>query len=120
MIVTSEKLSTVYGYRTEVGAWEVQPGGSLLAGGSVASMAHSGTILTIGNPGVVVTYEYIDSWWRRHLVGRRKLALLGKADDGFGSTLVLSGDGRTLAVGAPLADDEGEDAGKIFLFEASA
>ena len=120
MVVTNDKQSTVYGYDSEVStSWEVQTGGSFLAGGTVVSMDNGGILLTIGNPDVVITYEYIDSWWRRHAVTRRRLELTGAAGDGFGSSLALSGDGKQLAVGAPFNDDEGDDAGKVFLFQAS-
>ena len=120
MVVTNDKQSTVYGYDSAVStSWEVQTSGSFLAGGTVVSMDNGGTLLTIGNPDVVITYEYIDSWWRRHVVTRRKLELVGAADDGFGSSLALSGDGKRLAVGAPFNDDEDDGAGKVFLFQAS-
>lgn len=118
MVVTSDKLSTVYGYLPELESWEDQPGGSLLKGGSTVAVDLSGTVLVIGDPAVVITYEYRDSWWRFHLSERRNLELVGEAGEGFGSSLALSGDGSMLAVGAPLNDDGGEDAGKVSLFEA--
>jgi len=109
LVVTSDKLSTVYDYNEDSERWMVQPGGNALPGGLAVSMSYTGTFLTIGGQDVVYSFENVDSWWRRHASET--------GDGGFGASVALSGDGSTLVVGSPFDDENGDDAGKVYIFQ---
>ncbi|CAB9513292.1 expressed unknown protein [Seminavis robusta] len=122
MAVANDKRSSVYGYSESLQSWQVQPGGDRLAGGSVVSLAFDSELVAIGGGAsdIVHTYERIDNWWRMHPSSSgRRLSLYGTGRDGFGSALSLSGDSSTLVVGAPLDDEGGDDAGKVYFYGAS-
>jgi hypothetical protein len=118
MAVSDDRRSGVYVYDTGLKAWQLQPGGDRLVGGTAISLSYDGGKVAIGTfNDFVETYEFIDDSWVRHVTSRRKLALSGTGRDGFGSALSLCGEGSTLVVGAPFDD---ADTGKVYLYEAVA
>ncbi|UOY06561.1 leucine-rich repeat protein [Muricauda sp. SCSIO 64092] len=123
-------IGTLYGavkvYQNISGQW-VQVGSDIGArdGDEFAELGHSvslsnnGNILAMGAPGgqsLVRVYERDDTvplGWRQ--IGSD---IKGEvAEDRFGDNIVLSGDGNTLAVGAPLNGGNGDDSGQIRVYK---
>ena len=114
-------------------ATEWQPMGAALKGfagydrfGNSVALSFNGQILAVGatensqsRTGSVHVVEYdntINQW------NSRGSKIVGIAErDSFGSSVALSFDGNTLAVGAPFNDDNGDDAGhvRVFLFDSN-
>src|SRR5690606_5375492 len=67
----------------------------------------------VGDAGAVYVFTRIEQTWaqQEHLMAPNP-----GASDNFGASVALSGDGDTLAVGAPFADGEYGDAGAVSVF----
>lgn len=92
--------------------------------GHSCSLSNDGSILAIGSPrndksgtnaGMVRIYENTGGTWTP--IGQDIDGLV--ADDAFGSSLSLSGDGKTLAVATHLSDVGGNNTGQVRVFEYS-
>lgn len=67
----------------------------------------------VGDAGAVYVFARIEQAWAQQ---ERLMAPDPGESDNFGASVALSGDGDTLAVGAPFADGEHDDAGAVFVF----
>ena len=112
----SSGTSHVYEWSIETATW-VQLGSDLGLGSSI-DLDEYGTRVLIGSPlsNQVKVLEYHDGDWR-YVGGDSD----GPFTDGlngseFGSDVAISSDGSVVAIGAPLDDDNGADAGKVLAY----
>ena len=121
MVVALDEQSIIYDYSEERGNYEALfsvMDSTSLTGGSSVSLSNSGSRLAIGNSDGVSTYEFQDADWVR--VARMDGTDLGSDHSGsdYGFSVALAGNGDFLCVGAPLNDENGEDTGKVYAYEA--
>jgi len=90
--------------------------------GNSISLSHDGKTLAIGshyndsqinNPGFVQVYKNISGNWNKVLYDIEGLL----NDDAFGSSVSISADGNTLAIGAPRIDIDGTGPGYVQVFD---
>ncbi len=101
----------VYHWNEALQDWDIL--GTDLIGGSSIDLSENGRRVMVGSPltSTVVVYDLSsDEQWEASTL------LSGEIGDQYGASIVMAGDGNTLAVGSPLNDEGGRNAGKLLVY----
>ena len=82
--------------------------GSIVVAGAIIDDTIAGT-----NSGSVYVFNYNGTGWDE----TNLVASDGAANDYFGTSVAVSGDGNTIVVGAMFDDDKGSDSGSVYVFK---